>query len=81
MLVLSRKKSETIHIGDDVVLTIVEIRGNVVRVGLDAPKEIVILRGELVANDRSASATSDVTSLSSSPVVEVVTPTCEFVGT
>ena len=47
MLVLSRKSTESIHIGDSVVVTVLEIRGNKVRIGIDAPKEIHVLRSEL----------------------------------
>lgn len=48
MLVLSRKIGEKIKIGDDVEIVIVAIYGNRVRIGLDAPQEIKILRKELV---------------------------------
>ncbi len=47
MLVLSRKPMECIHIGDSVVVTVLEIRGNKARIGIDAPKEIHVLRSEL----------------------------------
>jgi carbon storage regulator len=47
MLVVSRKLMECIQIGDSVVLTVLEIRGNKVRIGIDAPKEILVLRKEL----------------------------------
>ena len=47
MLVLSRKSTESIHVGDSVVVTVLEIRGNKVRLGIDAPKEIHVLRSEL----------------------------------
>lgn len=47
MLVLARKLNEAIHIGTSVV-RILEIRGNIVRVGIEADREIDILRGELV---------------------------------
>ena len=47
MLVLCRKSTESIHIGDSVVVTVLEIRGNNVRIGIDAPKEIPVLRSEL----------------------------------
>jgi carbon storage regulator len=47
MLVLSRKSTERIHIGDSVVVTVLEIRGNKVRIGIDAPKEVHVLRSEL----------------------------------
>ena len=47
MLVLSRKPMERIHIGDSVVVTLLEVRGNKARIGIDAPKDIHVLRGEL----------------------------------
>ena len=49
MLVLTRKLLERIHIGDRVVVTVLEIRGNKVRIGIDAPNEIHVLRAELLA--------------------------------
>jgi len=48
MLVLSRKTGERIHIGEDVVVTIVQIGPNNVRVGIDAPKEMAIVREEIL---------------------------------
>ena len=47
MLVLSRKSMERIQIGENVVVTVLEIHGNKVRIGIDAPKEIHVLRSEL----------------------------------
>jgi carbon storage regulator len=47
MLVLSRKPGEKIHIGSDIVLTVVEVRGNRVRLAIDAPDDVRILRREL----------------------------------
>ena len=47
MLVLSRKPGESIRIGDDIKVTVVKIRGNRVRVGIEAPNGIHIVRGEL----------------------------------
>ena len=46
MLVLSRKESEKIKLGDDIVLTIVRVSGDRVRLGIDAPPELLILREE-----------------------------------
>ena len=48
MLMLSRYKEESIRIGEDVEVTVVEIRGNVVRLGVTAPKEISVYRTELL---------------------------------
>lgn len=48
MLVLSRKKEETIIINGNIKITIVDIRGDKIRVGIDAPREIDIHREEVV---------------------------------
>jgi len=47
MLVLSRKKNETIRIGEAIELTVLEVEGNSVKLGIEAPEEIRVLRGEL----------------------------------
>jgi len=47
MLVLSRKKNESIVINNDVVITIVEVRGDKVRLGIEAPKEVPVHRKEV----------------------------------
>lgn len=47
MLVLSRKKDQQIIIGDNIVITIVQVAGNKVRVGIEAPREVLVLREEL----------------------------------
>ena len=55
MLVLSRKPMERIHIGDSVVVTVLEVRGNKARIGIDAPEDIHVLRSELLDRDSNAS--------------------------
>lgn len=47
MLVLSRKKNESIVVNDDITIVIVEIRGDKVRLGIEAPKEIPVHRREV----------------------------------
>ncbi|MCE5251196.1 carbon storage regulator CsrA [bacterium] len=47
MLVLSRKSGETIHIGSDIVVTILDVSRKFTRIGISAPKHICILRGEV----------------------------------
>jgi len=46
MLVLSRKKNESIRIRDDVTVTVVSIHGDKVRLGIEAPREVPILRDD-----------------------------------
>jgi carbon storage regulator len=47
MLVLSRQRDESIIIGDNIVITVVDIRGDKVRLGIQAPKEIPVHRQEV----------------------------------
>jgi carbon storage regulator len=47
MLVLTRKRDEKIMIGDDIVITVVEIRGDKVRLGIEAPRDIRVDREEV----------------------------------
>jgi carbon storage regulator CsrA len=47
MLVLSRKRDERIHIGDRITITVVRAHRNRVKIGIDAPEEFRIVRGEL----------------------------------
>ncbi len=47
MLVLSRKKNESIVINDDITIVVVEIRGDKVRLGVEAPKEVPVHRKEV----------------------------------
>lgn len=48
MLVLTRKLDQRIVIGDDITVTILEVQGNRIRLGIEAPKEIPITREELL---------------------------------
>ena len=47
MLVLTRRTGETVHISTDITVTVLEVNGNRIRIGIDAPRQIPILRGEL----------------------------------
>jgi len=47
MLVLARRRNEGIVIGEGITVTIVEVRGNQVRLGIEAPKDVRVLREEL----------------------------------
>ncbi len=47
MLILTRKSNEAINIGDDITITILDIRGNQVRIGIEAPADIRVHRKEI----------------------------------
>ncbi len=51
MLVLSRKTGQSIEIGDGITVTVTQIKGNKVRIGINAPAEISIHRHELTMDD------------------------------
>ncbi len=75
MLVLSRKKNESIVINDDITIVVVEIRGDKVRLGVEAPKEIPVHRREVFdAIHRNDPAPSKV----KEPEEEVTRPDEEF---
>ncbi len=50
MLILTRKSGESITIGDDVKITVVEVKGKQVRIGIDAPRSYMIHREEVYLN-------------------------------
>ncbi|EAQ81391.1 carbon storage regulator [Blastopirellula marina] len=54
MLVLTRKQQEKIQIGDDIVITILKVKGNSIRVGIEAPKDVRVVRGELPKSEERA---------------------------
>ncbi len=69
MLVLSRKKNESIIINNDITIVVVEIRGDKVRLGVEAPKEVpvhrqevyeAIHRGENTTTENADRATTDI---------------------
>ena len=68
MLVLSRKKNESIVINNDITIVVVEIRGDKVRLGIEAPKEVpvhrrevyeAIKRSEMAQNEESANTANE----------------------
>ncbi|MCR4330766.1 MAG: carbon storage regulator CsrA [Patescibacteria group bacterium] len=49
MLILTRRTGETLNIGDDVEVTVLGVKGNQVRIGVNAPKQIPVHRAEIYA--------------------------------
>jgi len=52
MLVLSRRERERVRLGNSIVVTIVRVSGDKVRLGIEAPPDMLVLRDELEAHDR-----------------------------
>ena len=61
MLVLTRKQQERIHIGENITITVIRIKGNTVRVGIEAPHDVRVMRGEATARSTSAGVCSELT--------------------
>jgi carbon storage regulator len=64
MLVLTRRAGESVMIGDDIVITVLEARGDVIRLGIQAPRDVQVHREEVyrelqAANREAASPTED----------------------
>jgi carbon storage regulator len=67
MLVLSRKRDERIVIGDNIVITVVEVRGDKVRLGIEAPSEVPVHRQEVIDAMRRSAANSSADNSSKAP--------------
>jgi carbon storage regulator len=67
MLALTRKIGERIVVSDNIVITVVDIKGDNVRIAIDAPREIKIYRGEIfdsiVAENKQAAVATDIRNL------------------
>ena len=56
MLVLSRKESERIRLGNNIIVTVVRVSGDRVRIGIEAPPDVIVLRDELQPRERVVSS-------------------------
>ena len=54
MLVLTRRINERIIIGDDIIVTVLEVHGDQVRLGIDAPREVKVFREEVLKRDQGS---------------------------
>ena len=60
MLILTRRVGETVMIGDDVTITVLGVKGNQVRVGINAPKHVAVHREEIYERIKREQATDEV---------------------
>ena len=58
MLILTRRVGESLMIGDDVTITVLGVKGNQVRIGVDAPKEVAVHREEILNRIEAATGTA-----------------------
>jgi carbon storage regulator len=75
MLILTRRVGETIVIGDDVIITVLGIKGNQVRIGINAPKDVSVHREEIYQRIQQEKNTAPVATLPKQEEVAPVTTT------
>ncbi|MDP9436198.1 MAG: carbon storage regulator CsrA [Actinomycetota bacterium] len=73
MLVLTRRKNQSIVIGDDIIVTVLEVKGDQIRLGITAPRDVQVYREELLAALKDAN-TSAVLGEGAPPVAPPVAP-------
>ena len=61
MLVLTRKTAETIQIGDDIVVKVIKTGKGTVKIGIEAPNDVRVMRGELTSQEEPARIAPDAT--------------------
>lgn len=69
MLVLTRKKGEAILVGDDIEISILELTGDTVKIGIKAPGEVGILRKELYVSVESMNQNAEKSSITASELI------------
>jgi carbon storage regulator len=73
MLILSRNIGETVHIGDDIEITVVAVHGHQVRFGINAPRDVVVDREEIANRKQHEPATGLVAETPAAPIAREAT--------
>jgi carbon storage regulator len=81
MLVLTRKLMEKLFIGDDICVTVVRLEGGQVRLGIEAPRDVIVVRAELVPDRPAQRLRTDTQSRPAAHRQEVKYPPAEARGT
>ena len=77
MLVLSRKPGEALRVGEEVEITVVEVKGDMVRLGIQAPREVQIWRKELweaIVEENRKAAEEAASAVTMAPDIPVILP-------
>ncbi len=84
MLVLSRKPGEALRVGDEVEITVVEVKGDLVRIGIEAPRNVQVWRKELweaiVAENKKAAEEAALAAIVAPPTIPVVQTPAKISG-
>lgn len=63
MLILTRRVGETVMVGDDVTITVLGVKGNQVRIGINAPKQVAVHREEIYARIKAEKSAAEAANL------------------
>ncbi len=70
MLILTRRRTETVVIGDNITITVLDVKGGRVRIGVNAPREIIVNREEILEKTQEGTSDAARSPLTNSDAVE-----------
>ena len=71
MLVLARKADESIIIGENIVVKVISVENGVVKLGIDAPKEVSIIRNELIEEVKASNKAASLETVNENDIVSL----------